>query len=160
MWFRTGLFMLLLTSGAQAQELPEVPDFKLEPLPAGSDRILSLPKGEPAPYSGQLFDASTALRWANYLEQYRVQLGLRERAHLHLRAAERGYWEAVVVAERTAGKTVQEDLGTRLHKVEDDNARLQQELLQPTPWYSTREFGFVAGVVLSLSGAIVWQSAF
>jgi len=48
----------------------------IETLPSGEDIIVPLRLEEPAPFQGQLFSNDTALRWANWLVQYKLRLQL------------------------------------------------------------------------------------
>src|SRR5690606_16021630 len=70
MKFKALLVVTLLASNAAAQASP------VESIPPGDDHIEPIRKGQPAPYDGQLFDPSTALRWANWLQQYKYRLKL------------------------------------------------------------------------------------
>jgi hypothetical protein len=144
------LVALLLTAPALAQEaspLPDVPEFKLEPIPPGEDVIDAIQKGQQAPFTGMLFDPSTALRWGNYIEQARLQAELCYRSWEQTRSAERTYYDGVVELERKAAEELKEDAQQRLKRLEEENARLQGELSKGPPWYQTRTFGVVLGVV-------------
>lgn len=142
-----------------AQELPVVPEFKLEAIPSGEDRFVALAQGAAAPFAGQLFDTPTALRWANYLEQYRTQISLRDKAYQQLLLEDQRYCQRVVAAKDKEASTVQVDLTRRLKRVEDKNAELQYKVDHPA-WYNTREFGLVTGIVLMVGGAVAWNVAF
>jgi len=63
--------LMALTLSTRALADPVAP---LVPIPPGEDRIEPVGQGQPAPYSGQLFDNPTAIRWGHYLEQCRVRL--------------------------------------------------------------------------------------
>jgi hypothetical protein len=156
------IVVLLLPSLVGAQELPNVPHFQLEPIPPGPDRFTAVQKDEAVPFSGQLFDPATALRWANYLEQYRVGVQLCEKTSEKLRVLDEQYWASVVRAEVDASEEVKTDLRSRLKKVEEENAKLQGKLEKGQPWYNTRGFGIVVGVVgtsaLVFGGAVLASS--
>lgn len=122
----------------------------VEAIPAGEDNIVSLRKGDPAPFSGQLFDQPTALRWGNYLEQYKFRLRLEEQSNKKVQDAQTAYYKSLLAAEQTKYVTVVTDLQKRLTSAED--------ALRDPPWYKTTWFGVVIGVastaaVFSLS---VW----
>lgn len=143
---------------AQTPVLPEVPRFELSPVPSGDDVITVLPKGQPAPYSGQLYDPATALRWANYLEQYKLQLDLCYRTSGELRGLERQYWSRLIDIESSTHKEIRLDLQTRLERVEQKNAELEGELSKGPPWYNSRTFGVVVGFVggVGLTVLSIW----
>lgn len=73
---RCGLLVVLLspTTGAQTLRPLDYTPAPVQALPAGEDTITPLGKGAQAPYTGQLLDEPTALRWMHYLEQYKVRL--------------------------------------------------------------------------------------
>ena len=48
----------------------------LTPIPPGEDKIEPITQGQVSPFSGQVFDNKTALRWGNYLQQCKVRLEL------------------------------------------------------------------------------------
>jgi hypothetical protein len=154
--------ILLLSSYAGAQELPPVPEFKLEPIPPGEDVIQQIRKGQAAPFDGMLFDNATALRFGNYIEQARVQAGLCYKTWAETRAAEQTYWEGVRKAEADANAAVRTDLRQRLVRLEEENAKLEGELAKGPPWYNSRTFGLVLGVVgtsaLVITGAVIVNS--
>lgn len=143
--------LLLLSPAVCAQEvpsqLPDVPEFKLEPIPPGEDVISAIQKGQQAPFTGMLFDPSTALRWGNYIEQARLQAELCYRSWEQTRDAERAYHTGVLELERSANVEVRTDLQQRVKRLEEENAKLQGELSKGSPWYETRTFGLVLGMV-------------
>lgn len=47
-------------------------------VPPGDDVIRVVEQGRAAPFTGQLFDASTALRWGHRIERYRARIRLLE----------------------------------------------------------------------------------
>jgi hypothetical protein len=140
--------VLLFSPVLCAQEaLPDVPEFKLEPIPPGEDVIASIQKGQQAPFTGMLFDPSTALRWGNYIEQSRLQAELCYRSWEQTRDAERTYNVEVLKLEREANAEVRADLQQRVRRLEEENTKLQGELSKGPPWYETRTFGVALGVV-------------
>jgi hypothetical protein len=145
--WRAFLLVFLMPALVSAQVLPTVPRYELKPIPPGDDRIVPLNEGKKAPFSGQLYDPATALRWANFLEQYRLQLDLCYKTSGELQQLERTYWQSVVRIEEGAHKEIRLDLQTRLERVEKRNAELEGELLKGPPWYETRTFGVVLGFV-------------
>lgn len=127
---------------------PTVPSFSVAPLtpvPAGEDVIVSVKKGEPAPFTGQLFDLPTALRWGNYLEQARTRLRLDNELYARVTIAQKTYYEGVLGAERDKFKVVTTDLSRRLAAAEWDRDH--------PPWWKSGWFTFTLGVVVT-GGAI------
>jgi hypothetical protein len=154
--------VLLLSSFASAQELPNVPEFKLDPIPPGKDVIQDIRKGQQAPFDGMLFDNATALRFGNYIEQSRLQAELCYKTWAETRKAEQTYWKGVLRAEVESDTEIRADLQQRLAKLEEKNAELEGKLAKGPPWYNTRTFGLVLGVVgtsaLVVTGAVIANS--
>lgn len=157
------IIVLLIPSLVHAQAsvtpyLPPVPELKLEPIPPGEDNIVPLPKGAAAPFSGQLFDSATALRWGNYLEQYKLRLGLCYQQQQDLARLHQTYFDEVMKIEKESKGTIVADLEGRLRKMEDKNAELEVEAGQGPAWYNSLEFGVVLGVVgtVALVGLGAW----
>jgi hypothetical protein len=152
------IFLFPAFLSAQVPELPPVPRFELTPVPSGDDNIVVLTKGEKAPFSGQLYDPATALRWANYMEQYRLQLDLCYTSARRLQSNERDYWQGLLEIEESAHKEIRLDLQTRLERVEKKSAELEGELRKGPPWYNTRTFGIIVGAVgaATVFGLSVW----
>lgn len=146
--WRTFLLIFLFPAFVSAQSIgTTVPRYELKPVPPGDDRIIPLPKGEKAPFTGQLYDPATALRWANFLEQYRLQLDLCYKTSGELQGLERTYWQSVIRIEGDAHKEIRLDLMGRLERVEKRNAELEGELRKGPPWYNSRTFGIIVGAV-------------
>ena len=122
-------------------------------IPAGDDHIMSLEKGQTAPYAGHLFDTDTALRWANWLEQYKFRLGLDAGVERAKCKVELEYRTDVTSIERARTDTIQADLQTRLQRSEKRNIELSNEIMNRS-FFSSMEFGLLLGVVAT-SGAVV-----
>lgn len=120
---------------------------KFEAIPPGADRIETILSGAPAPFTGQLFDPATALRWGNYLQQCRVRLTLDVEAERKISELQVGHWQRQVASDREF-----------YSKQISDQQRTIQELQKPTPWYLSPWTGFVAGIVVS--GALVGMGAY
>lgn len=140
-------------SGLPARPVIPVPQLSLEyippPLiavPAGDDRIVALRQGEPAPFTGQLYDPATALRWAHFLQQARLRLSedvLYERRQCN---ASLTYMGTQVELERTYGETIETDLRGRVLSLEQRNADLEKELRNPG-FFKSPGFWFGTGVL-------------
>lgn len=127
------LSISLIASPLHAQTKPVVD------VPPGEDNIVVVKKGEPAPFTGQLFDPSTALRWANWLEQYKLRL--RTDVELEQKKAELG------VALWQQKYSIQKDFYEQQLTL---SLRTQNELLakaNDTPWYRSVWFGVTLGAV-------------
>jgi hypothetical protein len=135
---------VLLPRAAAGQTRP------LADIPPGDDRIVPVTKGVPAPFDGQLFDTPTALRWANWLEQYRIRLKLDVETAQRLAELETSLLNEKLDLERAQYKQVTEELNKRV-------SVLQEELRNP-PWYKTTWFGIALGVTgsFALVGATAW----
>jgi hypothetical protein len=139
------LTLALLTAAptAYAQAVP------IEVIPPGDDRIEVLPKGQPAPFDGQLFDNDTALRWANWLRQYKVRL--------RVDVAE----QRDVCAVRTTA--LQQQINVEQVKYSQAVTAYEQRLLQlqieqaNPPWYKSPIFYVATGVVTS---ALIFTGGF
>lgn len=132
--FRCSILLAVLTSSTFA--LGQEP--KIEAIPPGEDRILSLKEGDKAPFTGQLFEPATAVRWANWLQQYKFHL----RSDLELQKKTDGLeiklWQEKYKLQQAQYVEVTTDLQRRLHQAESE--------LRSPPWYTTTWFGVVLGV--------------
>jgi hypothetical protein len=127
------LAVVLLVNPAYAQPKP------VQDIPPGEDNIVVVKKGDPAPFTGQLFDPSTALRWANWLEQYRLRL----KADVELEQKRGELGTALWQQKYTIQKDFYEvQLAQALKDKEALTVRLNDR-----PWYTTVWFGSVLGVV-------------
>jgi len=138
--WRIFLLVFLLPVLAFGQDPP------VQTIPPGDDKIEVLPKGKEAPYSGQLFDNPTALRWANWLQQYKMRLKADVEREQKVCKARVGYHESLVRIERDRNKEVEKDLRSRLLRAEKARLAAEHEARNPA-WYKTRTFGIVVGVV-------------
>jgi hypothetical protein len=139
-----GALLLSLSTRAAAQAPP------VTAIPPGPDKITPLAAGDKAPFGGQLFDTPTALRWANWLEQYRVRLKLDVEAQQQLDQVQIDLLTKKLDLERAQYQTVTLDYQKQV-------AALQTELRDP-PWYKSPLFGFTIGVVGTI--AIVGVTAY
>ena len=122
------------------------------PVPAGDDRIVSVKKGDPAPFSGQLFDSDTALRWANYLLQYKFRLTSDVAYQKNLGDLDADLLRQKLTLEENRYTTVTADLQKKLDAA---NARLAAG----PAWYDTRAFGFVMGIIGTIAVVAVTAEA-
>lgn len=136
------VLLLLVPTSALAQE-PRVP----EDIPPGKDVIEYVQKGDPAPYSGQLFTDGTALRWANWTKQYREFYRIDLEKQLLLRAADQRNYQIRVDALKEYNARVTADYERRLRE-------------QEVGWYETPWFGAALGAtgVVSLVVLGAWAT--
>lgn len=128
------LLLVFLPGHALAQEAR-----RIEAIPPGTDRIVSLRAGASAPYPGQLFDNATALRWANWLSQYQLRLGMDVEEQQQLCAIRLKAKDDILAARQGACSIA---IGACREKV----AQLTWEVDHP-PWYTSPWFGVVLGAV-------------
>lgn len=153
-WWVALVLCCTFTSRAAAQSQL----WELRDLPPGPDQLQPLRKGDPAPYQGILFDGPTALRWGNWLEQYRALRPLERDYYLRAGQIEVEHQKRLLVIERDRAKQVEQDLLGRLGKVEAQHLQLQQQLLDP-PWYRNGSvmltLGALGSAVIFLCGILI-----
>ncbi len=133
------LAALLVTRPALA-EPPRV-----RSIPEGPDVITAVRKGEPAPYAGQLFDPATALRFVNWIEQYRALVRIEEETQRALREAEVNLWRQKFDASEAKYKVVVEA---------DQKALAELRTKADRPFYDSPWFGLALGVGLTAAGGL------
>lgn len=123
----------------------------LQPIPPGDDQILFLQMGQPAPYDGQLFDNPTAMRWGNWLRQWKLRYEIDMKEQAQLCTNDKNLAQYKLELEQQKYNQV---VATYAAEV----TRLNTQLSQPTPWYKTQTFGIGIGVAstLVLTGVVVY----
>lgn len=134
----TLLVVLLLQSKSALGE-------PLKDIPPGSDKITPLHEGDKAPYSGQLFDNPTALRWANWLEQYRIRTTLDLELVKKQCAAD---VDALQARHQVVQGILERQIGQQALVIQQQ----RQQLEAPRPFYTTWWFGAVIGTVVTATG--------
>lgn len=121
-------------------------DTPIKDIPPGPDKIVSLKEGDKAPYAGQLYDPATALRWANWLLQFKTQL--EANAELQKKICEAEVKLAVRQTEIQVEKdnAIISDLKSQVVARDVKVMQLQHELDSP-PFYKTPLFGIIVGVI-------------
>jgi hypothetical protein len=137
------LVVLLVSSSAFAQTPP------IQTIPSGNDKIVSLQLGQPAPFSGQLFDPPTALRWANWLQQYKYRLEFDTKLVGQQCVVETGYRDRLLEIEKARAAVVEKDLQARLLLADQARANAEKEAANPA-WYRTVWFGAGIGIATGL----------
>ncbi len=145
------LVVLFTSSLARAEEPLPKPDIVTHP--PGDDNIVSVRKGEAAPFAGQLFDENTALRWALWLQQYKLRYGTdlkAAREHGEVLAAREAVYRSIE-SERNAKS--EKDLRDRLLAAEKARMEAEEALRNPPIW---KEPGlwFGVGVVTTLAAVV------
>lgn len=116
----------------------------IQTIPPGEDKITSVKKGEAAPYDGQLFDNYTALRWGNWLLQYKLRLQLDADYQKKVAQADADLAKKKLEIAEEKYKTVTLDYQKQ---VAERDAKIVK--LEDTPWFKSVWFGVVCGVVLT-----------
>ena len=121
---------------------------QLAPIPPGDDKIEPVAQGQPSPFSGQLFDSRTALRWGNYLEQCKTRLKLDVELQKKIGDIEAESLRQQLKLREEQHVLVVADYQKRLGEAQADG--------QNPPFYRTVWFGLVvgiAGTALAAGGA-------
>jgi hypothetical protein len=125
-----------------------VADTSIRDIPPGEDRIQVLREGDKAPYTGQLFDSNTAMRWANWIFQYKFRLKADVEYEKNKCAIDADYFKKVHILERDKYTSVTTDYQNRMAQQQDTINTLQIEIRHP-PFFKTVWFGFIAGALLT-----------
>jgi hypothetical protein len=123
---------LLIPSLALAEEPLPVP--AIVTFPAGEDNIVAVKKGESAPYAGQLFDENTSLRWAMWLQQYKLRYGTDLKAAKDACAVNIQREKEYRSIEEDRNKKSEEDLRQRLLQAEKARLEAEEKLRNPPLW--------------------------
>ncbi len=143
--WRAFLIVFLLPMAALAQPSPDAHP-PVEAIPPGPDRIVSLTRGQEAPFGGQLFDPSTAIRWGNWLMQYKYRLTWDVELEQKVCTEEKTYKDSLLIIEKERSQKVETSLREALRSSEKERLEAEEAARNPS-WYSTMGFGVVVGVV-------------
>lgn len=144
----------LLSSAGQAEKL-QLPEPQVVTYPPGDDKIAVVKKGDPAPYTGQLFEDNTALRWATWLQQYRTRYGLDMKAEQDSCKVRLEHDAELVAIEQERTAAIEADLRKRLKDVDAQRLKLEEELRnpsffkQPGLWYGVGVASTLAAVAIT-----------
>lgn len=136
----------------------EVPPPKVLTYPAGEDKITVVHKGDAAPYTGQLFDDSTAIRWAMWLQQYKTRYSLDMGAAQESCAVRLDSAAALQAIEKARTTAVEADLRQRLKEVDAARLTLEQEVREPG-FFKSPAFWYGVGVVTTVAAAVTTSLA-
>lgn len=140
--FVSVLLVLALTRTARADPPAPLP---VVAVPPGDDVIVAIRKGDPAPFTGQLFDEKSALRWANYLQQYKYRLAADV-------AFQKQYDQATIDYLKKSLEDANKTAATSTQSLQLQLATAQDAAQNP-PFYKTFWFGVVIGFVIA-GGAV------
>jgi hypothetical protein len=115
-------------------------------VPSGNDKVIPIRKGEPAPIDGQLFDNDTALRWANWLVQYKNLVRVNNTYYEKVCSIDKDLAAKKLEIQEHQYQVVTADLQKNLSKAQDDAAN--------PPFYKTFWFGATIGVAVSLATVV------
>lgn len=128
------LTALLLPNAALAQEVKPV-----DAIPPGDDVIVVLPKGQAAPFEGQLFDNFTAMRWANWLRQYKLRLRVDVQEQKDICRVRTDAAQQLLISEQQKYSSVTHAYELRIAEIQRTN--------ENPPWYQTPAFYMGTGAV-------------
>lgn len=160
------LALLLPSAAAQAQDAPEGD----VDVPAGEDRIVVAREGTAAPFTGQLFDQATALRWGNRIVRYRMRIHLLEEELVAVRAeyeasiatrlriVDESYARQLTLQAESFGREItglRDDLREQATRYEGELARYRDR-----PFWESWGFAFgmgvlVTGIVVGVIGGLL-----
>lgn len=123
--------LLLFAGSAHAQDVTSIPP--------GPDTIIPIKKGTPAPMDGQLFDDPTALRWGNWLMQYKSLVKNNKELDQQVCSAQVDLQATKLKNLQTQYDTVTADLQKKLDAAQAAEAN--------PPFYKTFTFGLGVGVI-------------
>lgn len=129
------------------------PDPPIQTIPEGDDKIVPVTKGEPAPFSGQLYGPATSLRWANWLVQYRTRLVQDVKREREVGNTEVTHLRELMEIEAERNAKVEKSLTDGLKQSEQRNADLQDQINDPS-FFKSMEFGLILGVLGSVTVAV------
>lgn len=145
------LFATILPSLARAEEPLPKPD--IVAFPEGEDIITPLRKGEAAPHAGQLFEENTALRWAFFMQQYKLRYGLdlkAARESCTVLVARESVYRSI---ESSRNREVEADLRKRLLAAEKARLEAEEKLRNP-PFWKEPGFWYGTGVVTTVVAVV------
>ena len=134
-------------------------DLKIATIPPGDDNIVSVKKGESAPFNGQLFDTDTAIRWGLWLQQYQALTDLELQRANAVCKAELNYKQTISDIDSEKSALLNHDLVERLKRSEEGRLQAQAALSNP-PFYRSATFQFSLGVLSTVAVVLIANKAF
>lgn len=156
------LAALALPGAAQGQDGAPVPEGDVD-VPAGEDRIVVVREGAAAPFTGQLFDQATALRWGNRIVRYRMRIHLLEEELVAVRAE---YEASLATRLRIVDESYARQLELQQESFEREIAGLRDDLRDQAARYEAElarhrsppfweSWGFAFGMGVLVTGIVV-----
>ena len=139
---------LALTLALVLPSIAHADDTGVRNIPPGDDVIVVIRAGDKAPINGQLFDQATALRWSNWLLQYKLRLDTDVAYQKRVDQVEIDYWKRINTLEQEKYKLVTVDYQQKIADLQKVVVTLNDEVRDP-PFYKAPWFGFVIGVVVT-----------
>lgn len=133
------VFLLSLAASAEPPA-PQVVTY-----PPGDDNIAVVRKGEAAPYTGQLFDDNTALRWAVWLQQYKARYAIDMQAEQATCKVKLDHADELAAIEHARATSLEADLRQRLKETDGLRLKLEEEARNPG-FFKSPGFWFGLGV--------------
>lgn len=142
--------VLLVSSRAMAQEAPEP---QVVTYPPGDDKIVVVRKGDQAPFTGQLYDDNTAVRWAIWLQQYKGRYAIDMKAANDVCSVKLSTADKLAAIEAERANTVHADAVQRLK--DSEAARLKaEEALRNPGFFDRPATWFAVGVVTTVATVV------
>jgi hypothetical protein len=123
--------LVSLVSTAALAEPAVLPMPQVVTYPPGDDNIVVLRKGEASPFTGQLFDDNTALRWAVWLQQYKAKYGIDLQAAQATCKVKLDHADELAAIEFERASKTEADLRKRLQDADALRLKLEEELRNP-----------------------------
>ncbi len=146
--------LLLIPSVVAAQEVRAI---QVVTYPPGEDKIVVVRKGDPAPFTGQLYDDNTAVRWAVWLQQYKGRYAIDLKAVEDSCTVKLDAADALAQIEEERTSTIHADAMLRLKESEIARLKAEEQLRNP-PFLDRPGVWLTVGVVSTL--AIVLTTAY
>lgn len=121
---------------------------EIQTIPPGDDVIVSLTNKQPAPFDGQLFDNSTAMRWGFWLQQYKLHLKLDVDKEVQTCGVKLDFKDKELKINQDQSKTITDDLKVRLQRSETSRLASEEAARHPAFW-KTFEWGLMVGIVMT-----------
>ena len=115
--------------------------------PPQEEKVTTIKKGDPAPFTGTLFNTPAAARLMVDLEFTQQTCKVETDRQLGLLSADLQLKIDLCTA-RNQALSLQL---TELTQIKDDQIRFLEGQLKPRPWYETAEFGIAIGVILGVA---------
>lgn len=150
----TALTLFLFSSKGFCDPTP------VKDIPPGEDKIVAVKEGEKSPFTGQLFEPATALRWANWLQQYKLRLQTDAEMQQRICEADKALGQKKLEIEQEKNKAITDEL-RRASAAKDARIVDLQKQVDSPPFFKTFWFGAITGVVVTgaLFGLGVWAAS-